>query len=61
MPRSKKRGGQKKHNKRLQIRNEKNYAIRKKVQQQMTDIFNQTMENLKSEKSGITENQATAD
>jgi|694.fasta_scaffold08041_8 hypothetical protein len=61
MPRSKKRGGQKKHNKRLQIRNDKNYAIRKKVQQQMTDIFNQTMENLKSEKSGITENQATAD
>ena len=61
MPRSKKRGGQKKHNKRLQIRNDKNYAIRKKVQQQMTDIFKQTMENLKPEKSGITENQTTAD
>lgn len=57
MPKSQKRGGQKKHNKRLQKRNDKNYAIRKKVQQQMTDLFNQTMENLKAEKSGVTENQ----
>lgn len=59
MAKSHKRGGQKKHNKRLQVRNEKNYAIRKKVQQQMSDFFQQSIDNIRAENSGVTKTEET--
>lgn len=59
MAKSHKRGGQKKHNKRLQVRNDKNYAIRKKVQQQMSDFFQQSIENIRAENSGVTKTEET--
>lgn len=59
MAKSQKRGGQKKHNKRLQVRNDKNYAIRKKVQQQMSDFFQQSIENIRAENSGVTKTEET--
>lgn len=55
MPKSRKRGGQKAHNKRVNARNQKIAGERKKMQQAYTDMFQQRLEEFQNQYSGMSE------
>ena len=55
MPKSRKRGGQKAHNKRVNARNQRIDVERKKMQQAYTDMFQQRLEEFQNQYSGMSE------
>lgn len=61
MPKSKQRGGQKAHNKRVKARNQKLNAERKKLQNAYTQMFQQKLEEFQNQYSGQTEEALTAE
>lgn len=58
MPRSKKRGGQKAHNKRVGARNQKNAGEKKRLQQAYTEMFQQRLEEFQEQYSAMTESKS---
>lgn len=61
MPKSRKRGGQKAHNKRVNARNQRIAVERKKMQQAYTDMFQQRLEEFQNQYSASTENKIDSD
>jgi len=59
MPKSRKRGGQKAHNKRVKTRNQKIAVEKKKMQQAYTEMFQQRLEEFQNQYSAMTENNET--
>lgn len=55
MPKSRKRGGEKAHNKRIKARNQKIAIERKKLQETYTEMFQQRLEEFQNQYSGVTE------
>lgn len=56
MSQSKKRGGKKAHNKRVQVRNEKLIQERKKMNKVYTEMMEQKLKEFQEKFSGLTEN-----
>ena len=56
MPKSRKRGGQKAHNKRVNMRKQEMLHAAKKMQEMYTNMLKTRMEDLQSRLSGMTDN-----
>lgn len=55
MPKSRKRGGEKAHNKRVKARNQKIAIETKKLRDTYTEMFQQRLEEFQNQYSGMTE------
>ena len=55
MPKSRKRGGEKAHNKRVKSRNQNLDAQRKKLQETYTEMFQQKLQDFQNQYSASTE------